>query len=271
MKEFVESNKSLWNGWARINSKSEFYNVSGFKAGQTSLKKVELSELGDVKGKSLLHLQCHFGLDTLSWAREGAEVTGVDLSNEAIHIAKELSEELNIPAEFVCSDIMDLPNVLNKKYDIVFTSYGVICWLNNLDKWAEVIKHFLKPGGTFYIVEFHPFTNLFNEDWTGIGDNYFYGKEPLRLEQNGSYADLNADFSHISYEWPHTLSEVITSLRHAGIILEFFHEFPYSSYNCFPSLEQTNVDEYSLKDKRNMIPLMYSIKATYVPELAVKK
>jgi ubiquinone/menaquinone biosynthesis C-methylase UbiE len=270
MTEFVESNKVLWNGWATINSKSDFYNLSGFKAGASSLKKVELEELGDVKGKSLLHLQCHFGLDTLSWAKKGATVTGVDLSDEAINIATELSKELNIPAKFVCADVLELPKVLNEKYDIVFTSYGVLCWLSNLDKWADIVAHFLKPGGTFYIVEFHPFTNMFNEDWTGIGDKYFYGENPIRLEQTGSYADNAADFSHVSYEWPHTMAEVLTSLRQAGIIIDFFHEFPYSSYNCFPSLEETGVDQFTLKDKENMIPLMYSIKATYMPELATK-
>lgn len=270
MKEFIESNRHLWNGWAKINSKSDFYNVPGFKKGETSLKQIELTELGDVSGKSMLHLQCHFGLDTLSWAKKGATVTGVDLADDAIQIANDLSKELQIPAEFICSDIYDLPTVLNKKYDIVFTSYGVICWLNNLDRWAEIIAHYLKPGGTFYIVEFHPFTNMFNEDWTAITDKYFYESNPIRLDQVGSYADNNAEFSHVSYEWPHTIAEVMNAIRKVGIIIEFFHEFPFSSYNCFPALIETGVDKFSVNGKENMLPLMYSIKATYLPELAKK-
>ena len=269
MNEFISNNKTLWNAWTTINSKSTFYNLAGFKAGISSLKKIELQELSDVKNKSLLHLQCHFGLDSLSWAKEGAAVTGVDLSDVAITLAKELSSELNIPAEFICADILELPKVLNKKFDIVFTSYGVLCWLSNLNKWADIVANFLKPNGTFYIVEFHPFTNMFNKDWSGIEDKYFYDENPIRLEQMGSYADKNTNSSHVSYEWPHTIAEVITSLRQAGIIIDFLHEFPYSSYNCFPSLEETGVDEFTLKDKKNMIPLMYSIKGMFIPELAV--
>lgn len=266
---FTESNKKLWDGWSTINFKSEFYNVEGFKSGLSTLKKTELNELGNVKGKSLLHLQCHFGMDTLSWAREGAVVTGVDLSSESITIAKELSKDLAIPAEFICSDIYELPKVLDKKFDIVFTSYGVLVWLNNLNKWAEIVARYLKPGGTFYIIEFHPFTNMFGETWEGLVDSYFYGDQPVILQQNNSYADNNIEFKHVSYEWPHTMSEVITSLRRAGLIIEFFHEFPFSAYNCFPMLEEQAHDEFVIKGQKNKIPLMYSIKATYMPELAV--
>ncbi|MHB1948965.1 MAG: class I SAM-dependent methyltransferase [Gammaproteobacteria bacterium] len=271
MTDYIENNKVLWNGWAKINSKSDFYDVEGFKSGKTSLKKVELSELGDVKGKSILHLQCHFGLDTLSWAREGAKVTGVDFSDEAINVAKQLSAELNIPAEFICSDVYELDKILDKKFDIVFTSYGVLCWLSNLDRWADIVAHFLKPGGTFYIVEFHPFTNIFDESWTQTTEPYFYGKDPIRQEQSGSYADNKSRFDHASYEWPHSLCEVVNSLRQAGIIIDFMNEFPFSSYNCFPNLQEIAESEYTLKDRENALPMMYSIKATYRPELAKQK
>jgi ubiquinone/menaquinone biosynthesis C-methylase UbiE len=271
MNNFTESNKKLWDGWTKVNAKSDFYNLNAFKSGVSSLKKIELTELGNVKGKSLLHLQCHFGLDTLSWAREGAMVTGVDFSTESINLASQLSKELAIPAEFICSDIYELPQVLDKKFDIVFTSYGVLVWLCNLNKWADVVAHFLKPGGTFYIVEFHPFTNMFDQTWHHLNDSYFYSEEPLCLDQKGSYADNDAEFDHVSYEWPHTMGEVVTALREVGLITDFFHEFPYSAYNCFPSLEQSNVDEYVIQGQQNKIPLMYSIKATYMPQLALRK
>lgn len=270
MINFTESNKKLWDGWSKINFKSDFYNVEDFKSGKSSLKKVELSELGDVTAKTMLHLQCHFGMDTLSWAKEGAEVTGVDLSSESIELAEQLSNELSIPANFICSDIYDLPKVLDKKFDIVFTSYGVLVWLSNLNKWADIVAHYLKPGGTFYIVEFHPFTNMFGESWEGINDSYFYGEQPICLPQSNSYADSDTEFNHVSYEWPHTMSEVINALRKAGLIIEFFHEFPFSVYNCFPSLEENNKDEFVIKGHGNTIPLMYSIKATYMPDLAEK-
>ena len=152
--QYFQANKELWNAKTPIHNKSEFYDVAGFKAGDSTLRSVELEELGDVKGKSLLHLQCHFGMDTMSWAREGAKVTGMDLSDVAIARAKELSAELSIPADFVCCNLYDLPQHLEGSFDLVFTSYGTIGWLPDLDKWASVVKHFLKPGGTFYIVEF---------------------------------------------------------------------------------------------------------------------
>lgn len=141
-----------------------FYNVDEFKKGKITLKDIELAELGDVKNKSLLHLQCHFGLDTLSWARLGAEVTGVDFSEEAIEYAKRLSQELDIPARFICSNIYDTIELITDKFDIVFTSYGVLCWLPDLVEWAEIISHFLRCGGIFYIVEFHPVNNIFDNE-----------------------------------------------------------------------------------------------------------
>ena len=270
MEGYIQNNKSLWNGWAKINSKSSFYNLDGFKAGQCSLKNIEINELSDIKGKSLLHLQCHFGLDTLSWARRGANVTGIDFSNEAINIAKSLSTELNIPANFICADIYDLAKVLEGKYDVVFTSYGVLDWLFNLNKWAEIIAHFLKPGGIFYIIEFHPLTNMFDHTWKELNSPYFQGNEPVQNIENGSYADNEANFSHISYGWPHTLGEIISAIRKEGLILDYLNEFPFSSYNCFPNLEEISKDQFSLKDNKNTIPLMFSIKAKYIPNLKLE-
>jgi len=122
-----------------------------FRNGEVHLYPIEIEEVGDVRGKSLLHLQCHFGMDTMSWARLGADVTGLDFSDNAIETARQISAELEIPARFVCSNIYDAPNVLSEKFDIVFTSYGALCWLPDLKKWGEVVAHFVKPGGIFYI------------------------------------------------------------------------------------------------------------------------
>lgn len=266
MKSYTETNRELWNKLTEINSKSKFYDLEKFRSGASSLKKVELEELGNVQGKSLLHLQCHFGLDTLSWARQGAEVTGVDFSDEAIKLAQQLSYELDIPAEFVCSDMYELPNVLDKKFDIVFTSYGVLIWLSRLNEWADIVANYLKPGGTFYIVEFHPFINIFDEDWKKMNGSYFHNKNPVRVEQRGSYADPDADFAYTSYEWSHTMSDVINALRQGDIVVDVFHEFPYSSYDCFPGLEEKDTGEFTLKGHDGDLPLMYSIRATYLPQ-----
>ncbi len=143
MDEYLKKNKELWNELTAIHAGSEFYDVDGFKRGKCSLSSIELEELGDVSGKSLLHLQCHFGLDTLSWARLGARVTGVDFSDKAIDLARSLSRDLKIEADFVQSDIYDLPDNLDGEFDIVFTSGGVLPWLPDLKRWAEIITHFL--------------------------------------------------------------------------------------------------------------------------------
>ena len=156
MNDYVQANRKLWNEWTGLHLDSNYYDLNGFKAGKVTLGAVERREVGDVSGKSLLHLQCHLGLDALSWARLGAAVTGVDISDESIHVAQALSDEFNVPAQFICSDIYELPQVLDRQFDIVFTTCGVLTWLPDLQRWAKIITHYLKPGGMFYINEIHP-------------------------------------------------------------------------------------------------------------------
>lgn len=264
MKDYTETNRDLWNGWTKIHAKSKFYDLDGFRSGKTSLKPTELEELGDVSGKSLLHLQCHFGLDTLSWARRGARVTGVDFSEEAISFARSLSKELDIEAEFICSDIYDLPEVLDRQFDIVFTSYGVLCWLSDLRTWATIIKRYLRPGGTFYIVTFHPYVAVLDDSGEHIENSYFYSTEPMKYECQGSYAGSyeDPDFTHTAYEWVHGLGDIVTALISAGLKLEFLHEFPFSIQRFQPFFEEIAPGRYALKDRPNTIPLMFSIRAT---------
>ncbi|MEM6726521.1 MAG: class I SAM-dependent methyltransferase, partial [Bacteroidota bacterium] len=199
--EAFKSNKHLWNVWAANHAKAGFYDVEGFKAGQCALKHIEVEALGaEVTGKSLLHLQCHFGLDSLSWARRGADVTGIDFSREAIQIARALSTETSIPATFVESDLYDLPNQLQGTFDMIFTSYGVLGWLPDLEKWAAIIGQFLKPGGTFYIVEFHPFFYTFEfADQEMVYPYFNHGA--IKEENEGSYAHRGAEYKTTSYWW----------------------------------------------------------------------
>ena len=161
MDERVEANRKHWDEAVPIHVASTTYDVANFGKGRGRLRPGELGEVGDVRGKSLLHLQCHFGLDTLSWAMEGARVTGADFSEPAIEAARKLAEEHGIEARFVMSDIYDLPERLDGDFDIVFTSYGALNWLPDVERWAGVAWHFVKPGGTFYIVAFHPVAMLF--------------------------------------------------------------------------------------------------------------
>jgi len=258
-------NQELWNEWTPVHERSEFYDVEGFKAGKSTLKSIELEELGDVSGKSLLHLQCHFGLDTLSWARLGANVTGVDFSDKAITLARSLSKELEIEADFVLSNIYDLPENLKGRFDIVYTSVGVLCWLPDLKQWAEVIARFLKAGGIFYMVEDHPVTSIFDnaEDTNElkIAYSYFHTPEPVKWDTEDSYAFAkDVKVYHSSYEWTHSLGDVLNALISAGLKLEFLHEFPVCAWRRFPFMEQDGTGWWRLKDDK--IPLTFSLKAT---------
>jgi SAM-dependent methyltransferase len=261
MQKYFDANKTAWNKKVSFHYKSDFYDVASFRKGKNSLQFIELEELGDVKGKSLLHLQCHFGLDSLSWAKLGAEVTAVDFSEEAIRTAKDLSEETGIPVDFHCSNIYDLKAVLNKKFDIVFTSYGVVGWLPDLNRWGEIISHFLKPSGIFYMVEFHPVAWMFDDNFERFQYSYFKTEEPIKETVTGTYADRNADISEIQYSWNHSLSEVINSLTENNLKLEFLNEFPFSVYDCFVNTVKGTDGWWRIKGLEDIIPLMYSIKA----------
>jgi ubiquinone/menaquinone biosynthesis C-methylase UbiE len=265
MDRYTEANRTLWNAWTRLHKDSEEYDLPGFRAGRCALKPIELAELGNVGGKTMLHLQCHFGLDTLSWARRGAQVTGVDLSDEAIHLARSLSSELGIPGEFLCSDLYELPRVLERKFDIVFTSYGVLVWLRDILAWGEIIARFLKPGGTFYIAEFHPATMMFDnaEEATDfrVAFPYFHRAEPIRWAGQGSYAAPDAPYHSVTYEWTHTLADVVSALIAAGLRIEHLHEFPYSICRSFPFLERDAHGLWRAPGREDSVPLLFSIKA----------
>jgi 2-polyprenyl-3-methyl-5-hydroxy-6-metoxy-1,4-benzoquinol methylase len=262
--DYFEANRHAWNLRTTVHKDSAFYDVAGFKTGKSSLNQIELEELGSVAGKSLLHLQCHFGLDTLSWARLGAEATGIDLSDEAIKEAEKLNRELGLNARFVCSNVYDLKENLQGQFDIVFTSYGVIGWLPDLNRWAEVISHFLKPGGTFYMAEFHPMVWMFDNDFQQVSYPYSNTPEPIMEESTGTYTNPDAPIQYKEYTWNHSLSEVITALLNHGLKLELFHEFPYSPYNCFSHTVQGPDGYWRIKHLQDLIPMVYTLKCTKV-------
>jgi SAM-dependent methyltransferase len=265
MDEYLKANQKLWNEWTGEHENSPYYNLEGFKAGRERLKSIELEEVGNVRDKTLLHLQCHFGLDTLAWARHGAIVTGVDLSDQSIALAQTLSQELNIRARFICSDILTLPDVLDHRFDIVFTSYGILHWLRDLRRWAQVIAHFLDPGGFFYIVEDHPFMRVFSSDpvqGIKVDNPYFFTEEPYRAETTGSYATDFEGEKRSYYMWDHSLGEVINSLIEAGLWIEFLHEFPFALRAKFPTMVQGEDGYWRFTRQHNMVPLLFSLKAS---------
>ena len=264
MDEYLNANKNLWDQWTGEHEKSPFYDLAGFRQGKDRLRSIELSELGDVDGKTLLHMQCHFGMDTLAWARRGAIVTGIDLSEKSIALARSLSLELNLPAQFYCSDIYQLPQMLADKFDIVFTSYGVLHWLRDLTQWGQVISHFLKPNGIFYIVEDHPTFRMFtSEDGTKmkLANPYFFSETPERVEMSGSYATDNQGEVASFYIWNHSLGEVINALISAGLRIEFVHEFPYAARAKFPFMQQGADGWWRLPEQYVQIPFLFSLQA----------
>lgn len=260
-KFYFKSNQVLWNKKTGIHKTSDFYDVDGFKKGKNALNEIELNELGDVSGKSLLHLQCHFGLDTLSWARMGAKVMGVDFAEKAIETAIELNEELGLDAQFICSNVYDLKERLNQKFDIVFTSYGTIGWLPDINKWADIVSHFLKPGGTFYIAEFHPALWMFDDDFTKLTYSYF-NNGVIEINSEGTYTDRNADIKHKEYSWNHSISGVINALINHGLKIDLMNEYDYSPYDCFPNTIKSEDGGYFIKGYERILPMIYSIKAT---------
>ncbi len=258
--EYFEANRESWNKRTGVHKDSQFYDLPAFKAGKSSLNKIELEDLDDVKGKTLLHLQCHFGMDTMSWAREGAKVTGVDLSDAAIDLARSVNDELGLDAKFICCNVYDLKDHLDEKFDIVFTSYGTIGWLPDLDKWASVVAHFLKPGGVFYIVDFHPVLWMMDEQFQYIKYHYF-NTELIAEEISGTYTDRNAPIRSTEYSWNHPFSEMLNALIKNGLTIQQFDEFPFSCYNCFNNLEQGSDGMWRIKGMDEKMPVMYAIKA----------
>ena len=258
---YFSANRISWNKRTAVHKDSAFYDLESFKKGKSSLCKIELEELGDVKGKSLLHLQCHFGMDTMSWAREGAICVGIDLSDEAINLAKEINAELSMSTEFICSNVYDLKEHLHKQFDIVFTSYGTIGWLPDLDKWAEIVAHFMKPGGTFYIADFHPTLWMMDENFEKIKYNYF-NTEVITEEISGTYTDRNAPIKSVEHGWNHPFTEIINALVMHGLQIEQFNEYPYSPHNCFNNMEKGADEMWRIKGMSEKMPMMYSIKAT---------
>jgi ubiquinone/menaquinone biosynthesis C-methylase UbiE len=258
---YIEINKQSWNGRVDSHLKSDFYGVEDFIKGKTSLQEIELNLLGDIKNKSILHLQCHFGQDTISLSRMGAKATGVDLSDKAIESAKELNATTKTDASFICCNVYDLPQHLSQQFDIVYTSYGTIGWLPDLDKWAEVFSRFLKPGGKFIFVEFHPVVWMFDDNFKEIGHNYFNTGAIVESE-TGTYADRNANIKQEYVMWNHSMAEVINNLIKHNLEINSFDEFDYSPYNCFKETTEFASGKFRIKHLDNKIPMVYAIVAT---------
>lgn len=262
--EYIRANRVVWDRWTLEATDSEHHrDVALFRDGSLSLRSIELREVGDVAGKTLLHLLCNMGCDTLSWARQGAHVTGADISSAAVEQARSLAAEAGIAARFICSDLYALPEVLDERFDIVFTSYGALCWLPDLGGWARIVRDYLKPGGVFYIVDMHPTASLVESDESGlrirVPNAYFHTSQPIREDVRAAGEDGE---TLPLYSWSYSLGEVISALLAAGLRHEYVHEFPQTFYQQFPSLVPGDDRYWHWPSPENTLPLLFSIRAT---------
>jgi SAM-dependent methyltransferase len=263
MNEFEDANRKMWDELAPVHYKS--YGLERLRAGQTLLDEIQLSELGDVKGKTLLHFQCHIGSDTLSWAKEGAIVTGVDFSEKSIELAERLADELRYNARFICSNIYDIEKHLDEKFDIVYTGQGVLCWLKDLREWARLIFNYLKPSGVFYIMESHPIKTIFEDTQRGplkIVHPYFHSDQPQKWDGAfPDYSDPTYIYGKPSCEWIWPLSDIINALIGAGLQIEFFHEYDKTFDRALPDMVKAADGWWYLPEYRGKLPLMFTLRA----------
>lgn len=261
--DWISINRALWDERVPIHVEGEFYDVDGFLGGRTALRDFVLAEMGDVEGATLVHPQCHFGLDTLSWARRGARVTGLDFSAPAIEAARDLARRAGIEAEFVRGNVYDAPELLGgRRFDVVYTGLGAIVWLDDIERWARAMVALLAPEGRFYLAEFHPLADVFAAESLAFEVSYFE-RSPWVEEQPGTYADLEAETEHNrSVTWTHGLGEVVSALAAEGLALEFMHEHDYTLFPRWPFLERSSDGAYRMPEGMPTLPLMYSLLAT---------
>lgn len=259
--KFFEANKKLWDARVHPHLGSKMYDMAAFRNGKSSLMDIETQTLGDVSQKEILHLQCHFGQDSLSFSRLGAKrVVGVDISEQAITTAKELAIELDLNTKFICSNVYDIGKL--GEFDLVFSTYGAIPWLPDLDKWASIINNNLKSGGIFYFCEFHPSLYMMDFDTKILTYDYFTTDEPIFEMAEGTYADTEAPIKMEEYSWNHGISEILTPLLNQGLQLTKIQEYDWSPYNCFPNMLNVGDDKYRIDLK---------IRFPHILELVLKK
>ncbi|MEO6043091.1 MAG: class I SAM-dependent methyltransferase [Tepidiformaceae bacterium] len=275
---YYEANRARWDESVAIHAASEGYDLAGFRRGEKTLYQVEMDEVGDVAGKSLLHLQCHFGMDTLNWARLGARVTGLDFSGTAVERARELAQEIGIDdAAFVQANVYDAADAIHEQFDVVYTGIGALCWLPDIRRWAGVVAKLLKPGGFLYVYEGHPMMWTLDE---GRDDHelvsrspYFETERPTEWTEENTYVDGPPLKNVKSYDWNHGLGEIVTALIDSGLRLEFLHEHREVAWQAVPWMVRTDGDAgakgYARRtawqlpaEQRDLCPLMYSLKAT---------
>ncbi len=266
--EYRQANRANWDARVDIHFGSEDYGISRFVSDPTHLSGVvsyDRKKLGDVSGKRLIHLQCHIGTDTISWARLGATVTGTDFSEKSIEAARRLSSDAGTPARFVVSELYDTPAVVAEKFDVVYTGVGAICWIPDIVGWAQVVAGFLDPGGTFYMREGHPMMRALDwEDPTElrVRTSYFETAEPEADDEYETYAGDGVVSSPRTYGWNHGIGETIDALIRAGLRIDRVEEYDECEWQGLPMMVLEEDGMWRLPDRRDRLPLMWSVLAT---------
>lgn len=261
-------NRANWDERVKVHLAAESYGLGPLRMGRGRLTPIEEAEIGSVNGLRILHLQCHFGRDTLALAQRGATVVGLDFSVPAIAAARALAAELGLTdrAHFIEADLYDAPRVVPGSFDLVFVNWGAINWLPDLRRWAEIVAQFLNPCGGLYLAEGHPCAHVFDDE-TRMPDGmpgyyipYFVG-QPLRFDDARDYADDSVRLENATtYEWLHPLGEIVTSLLDAGLILKWLHEHDSVPWPMFEQLTKDTNGMYHWPDER-WLPLAFSLRA----------
>jgi SAM-dependent methyltransferase len=266
MDERLVANRENWDDRVPIHAASEFYDVDGWLAGDREPRPWELEVLGDVSGLDVVHLQCHFGLDTLSLAHAGARVTGLDFSPAAIATARDLAERSGLAerARFVEADVHAAAQVLApERFDLVYVSLGALCWLPSVAAWAGQVRALLRPGGRLFLHEAHPLS--FAMMWTEptMETSYFEEVEPYVDDDGHTYTDGEQPIAHArNYQWNHGLAEVVTAVLDQGLRLDRLEEHDWTSYERFEWLEERRPQRYETPPGHIRMPLSFTLVAS---------
>ena len=269
--EWKRANRACWDERVGVHLAPGGYDLAALRAGTSRLNAIEEAELGPVAGLRVAHLQCHFGRDSLILAQRGAEVTGLDFSPPAIAAARLLAGELGLAdrARFLEADLYDARAAIPEPggFDLVYVTWGAICWLADIREWARIVAFFLKPGGRLYLAEAHPAAFVFDDlakTADGMPGFYapFFATEPLQFEAVKDYANETAALTNTTtYVWNHPIGDVVTALLDAGLRLDWLHEHDAITWRMFDILREDASGLYRWPDKR-WLPLAYSLSAS---------
>ncbi len=233
----------------------------------TAVVRHDAAKLGDVSGLTLLHSQCHIGTDTLSWAKLGATVTGLDFAPKAIAASRSIAAQMDVNATFVETELYSAPDHIDSTFDLVYTSVGAICWMPDITKWAEIMAGFVKPGGRFWIRDSHPALMALDDgrddDQLVVAYPYFHQPTPINFPATESYQGSATIENTDSYSWAHSIADVITALMDAGLTLERFEEYQHLDWQFLSSMTQTEEGTWVLPEEvRDNVPMQFSILAS---------